>query len=414
MRRLFLCFVFIFSTTLFARDIDQKLKEYIRVFRYEPVKKVTPPDVELFHLGRKLFHDKILSLNGDNACSSCHQGNHGGSEPLPLSLGNGASGIGQTRYQENGHLLPRRSPSLIGRSQFHFRVFWDGRVMFHPRALHFVTPIDELNGDDPEYFHIVDALNERVVAAQALFPLLDPKEMGGPESEGMRPIEVWNQVTKNVLDIEDYSTSFRKLFPQEKINIGHIAFSISEFIRIRFQVPRTKFDEYLEGNVTALNASEKRGFLLYNEKARCNRCHFGPGLTNQTMQNVLVPPVGPGKTPTGQDFGQWHATKNENHKYRFLTPTLRGISTHPPFFHNGTAIDLKEVVTHYNDPFFRLNNFDGRPFTVEFERFYAQNISINKNPYHLFAIRQSASPIIQKLGLSESEQQDLVNFLKTL
>ena len=88
--------------------------------------------------------------------------------------------------------------------------------MFHPRALHFVTPIDELNGDDPEYFHIVDGLNERVVAAQALFPLLDPKEMGGPESEGMKPIEVWNQVTKNVLESEEYSTSFKNYFPKKK------------------------------------------------------------------------------------------------------------------------------------------------------------------------------------------------------
>ena len=140
-KKIFLFVGIVLSSTSIADGIDDKLKEYIRVFRYEPVKKITPPNVELFHLGRKLFHDKILSLNGDNACSSCHQGNHGGSEPLPLSLGNGASGGGQTRYQERGHLLPRRSPSLIGRSQFHFRVFGMAGLCFTQGRFTLLLPL---------------------------------------------------------------------------------------------------------------------------------------------------------------------------------------------------------------------------------------------------------------------------------
>jgi len=32
---------------------------------------------------------------------------------------------------------------------------------------------------------------------------------------------------------------------------------------------------------------------------------------------------------------------------RFKTPSLRGVAARPPYFHNGIAKSLRDVVTHY-------------------------------------------------------------------
>ena len=51
-----------------------------------------------------------------------------------------------------------------------------------------------------------------------------------------------------------------------------------------------------------------------------------------------------------------YANRSATKKYR--TTPLRGLQQHPPYFHDGSAVDLLAVVNHY-DKHFELNLTDG-------------------------------------------------------
>lgn len=48
-----------------------------------------PTTVEKAQLGRRLFFDPILSINGTVSCASCHQPDHGFASPDAVSVGIG-------------------------------------------------------------------------------------------------------------------------------------------------------------------------------------------------------------------------------------------------------------------------------------------------------------------------------------
>jgi cytochrome c peroxidase len=81
------------------------------------------------------------------------------------------------------------------------------------------------------------------------------------------------------------------------------------------------------------------------------------------------------------DEGRFVVTKNEADRGAFKTPTLRDVTKHPPFLHDGSVASLREVVELYNR--------GGR-----------------KNPY--------LDVKMEPLGLTPSEIDAIVAFLHTL
>lgn len=112
-------------------------------------------------------------------------------------------------------------------------------------------------------------------------------------------------------------------------------------------------------------AAAARGQALFTGAARCATCHNGPELTdaNQRLHSPteVVSEPEPGDAPS-------YASRSATKQYR--TAPLKGVWQHPPYFHNGSALTLEEVVFTYNS-------------------------------------RQS-------LGLSDAEMADLVEYLKSL
>ena len=85
-----------------------------------------------------------------------------------------------------------------------------------------------------------------------------------------------------------------------------------------------------------------RGRAIFNQN--CVTCHVA---VNNTDNNSGVL-HSPGEV--GQDGG--YAQRTANKSYR--TTPLRALWQHPPYFHDGSAATLEDVVTHYNN-FRRLN-----------------------------------------------------------
>jgi cytochrome c peroxidase len=89
---------------------------------------------------------------------------------------------------------------------------------------------------------------------------------------------------------------------------------------------------------------------VFRGKARCSTCHRGPAFTDVRSGPVPWRPFLHDPADVGMD--PRYAERSATGKYR--TTPLRGLLQHPPYFHDGSAPDLRAVVEHYN-ALFRLN-----------------------------------------------------------
>jgi mono/diheme cytochrome c family protein len=83
------------------------------------------------------------------------------------------------------------------------------------------------------------------------------------------------------------------------------------------------------------NSDAASGKLVFD--ANCARCHIGGNLTDNN-NGVLHAPSETGMDPA-------YAERTTTKKYR--TTPLRGLAKHPPYFHDGSAKTLEDVVNHY-------------------------------------------------------------------
>lgn len=86
------------------------------------------------------------------------------------------------------------------------------------------------------------------------------------------------------------------------------------------------------------HAAAGRGAALFAGKAQCAQCHSGPELTD--ANDTLHEPSETGMDPV-------LAERSATGLYR--TTPLRALFDHAPYFHDGSAETLEDVVEHYDD-----------------------------------------------------------------
>ena len=84
-------------------------------------------------------------------------------------------------------------------------------------------------------------------------------------------------------------------------------------------------------------AAAHRGSKLFNRN--CRSCHVGVTRTDNNQGKLHAP------EETGMDGA--YAARTVNKAYR--TTPLRGLWQHPPYFHDGSAETLEDVVAHYDE-----------------------------------------------------------------
>lgn len=95
------------------------------------------------------------------------------------------------------------------------------------------------------------------------------------------------------------------------------------------------------------NAAAGRGRVVFDQN--CLTCHVGVN-NSDNNSGVLHQPAETGQNPA-------YALRTANKAYR--TTPLRGLWQHAPYFHDGSAATLDDVVAHYNN-FRRLNLTQGQ------------------------------------------------------
>lgn len=90
-------------------------------------------------------------------------------------------------------------------------------------------------------------------------------------------------------------------------------------------------------------AAAQRGKVLFEGAARCSTCHSGPEFTDANLRLHAPAEVVSEPEPDGIPS---YASRTATKQYR--TAPLKGVWQHPPYFHNGTAATLEDVVSKYN------------------------------------------------------------------
>ncbi len=294
-----------------------RLKNGYRLPETVPFPASNPYTPEKAMLGRLLFYDPRLSASGALACASCHNPGFG-------------YGDGQARASGDAmRELDRRSPSIID-CAWGKLFMWDGRAA---------------------------SLEE-----QALGPIQAPDEMNMP----------LDRMADRLSSISEYGWLFAAAFPHASITPDTVAAAIATYERTVVSVA-APFDAWIGGDEQAVPAAAKRGFALFNGKARCALCHAGWTFTDDGFHEIGLPD---GDLGRGQLFPD--VIKMQ---HAFKTPGLREVARRGPYMHDGSLASLPAVVAHYNQ-----GGID----------------------------RPSRSELISPLGLAPQEQADIVAFLRTL
>src|SRR5262249_39354586 len=182
-------------------------------------------------------------------------------------------------------------------------------------------------------------------------------------------------VVERLRQIVAYREAFKRAFGTADFTIDRVAKAIASNERTNLS-GNASYDRFKAGDKAALSDAAQRGLALFEQKARRNRCHSGPNFTDEQFHNLGV-----GMTKPQLDLGRYEISKQEKDKGAFKTPTLRDIALTAPYFHDGSAQTLDEVVELYNT-------------------------GGHKNPF--------LSKEMLPLNLSAQEKADLVAFLRAL
>lgn len=279
----------------------------------EPVANPTRPEV--VELGRVLFWDPILSGQRDVACATCHHPDFAYGDGLDVSVGVGGRGIGPTRAKvADAPRTPRNSQTVLGTG-------WNG-----------LTSVASTSPEDAPMFwdHRVASLE-----SQALEPIKSEVEMRGT---GYSEATILEEVVGRLAANAEYRVRFAAAFGSgvdSGVTATNLARALAAFQRSLVPI-NSSFDRFMAGDDSAMSPAQLRGLRGFLAKG-CARCHSGPMFSDYQLHRLPVP------TRAGApiDDGDGEA--------RFRTPSLRMVTKTAPYFHNGTAATLEDVLAFYDD-----------------------------------------------------------------
>jgi cytochrome c peroxidase len=316
-----------------------------------------PQSLEKIALGEKIFFDGRLSADGTVACSTCHDPARAFTDGRPVSIG------------IKGRAGQRNAPTILN-AVYNVAQFWDGRA--------------------------------KTLEEQAALPIVNPSEMGQASLDA---------AVAALAAIPEYNQSFQRVFGSP-INGTDLVRAIASYERtqISFDSP---FDHFIAGEKNAISHSAKRGWKLFNTKARCNKCHaltekrydptyfmdkdfhnIGIGILRHNVAGEACEAEQELNSGNAIDvdhaaiqsdmsvLGRFLVTKKDADIASFKTPDLRNVLITAPYFHDGSQATLWDAMDHYNKG-------DGV-----------------RNPW--------LDEDMQPLALSESEIDDVVAFLASL
>jgi cytochrome c peroxidase len=243
-----------------------------------------PLTEEGFLLGRKLFYDGRLSIDGNYPCSSCHQ---------PVAA---FTTFEHDRSHGYGHTHTlRNAPGL-------FNLAW--------------YPVFTQDGSTESLPGIY------------LAHITNPGEMA--ETMG-------NVVNKLNADTA-YKRMFKAAFGDEHATPDHIFKALTQFV-INLVSANSKYDRVLQGK-ESFTPEEQQGYLIFRTK--CASCHTEPLFTDFAFRNIGLP-----IDTSLKDYGRMRITGDAADSLKFRTPSLRNVELTSYYEHDGRFTLPRDAIRHY-------------------------------------------------------------------
>lgn len=238
-------------------------------------------------LGRRLFWDTRVSLDGNTSCASCHEARDWGADRRRFSP------------DAKGKLTSRQSPTV-----------------FNAMGLPTLRWLGDRKGG----------------AEQAEGSMTGSLGFASKEAAIERLKEL------------QYLAAFRKAYPgdAEPLTASNYGRALAAY-QATLTTPAA-FDRFLSGDDNALNARQKAGLKAFMDTG-CAACHNGALFGGTAMQRFGI--VKEYWLETGSDkvdMGRYAVTKKEEDRYVFRVPTLRNIAKTAPYFHDGSVERLDRAV----------------------------------------------------------------------
>ena len=317
MRRALLAFLP--ATLLLSRAVPAKAADPGETYAWNLAKGFPTPWVPAdnpmtaakVELGRHLFYDARMSVNGKESCATCHK------QELAFPDGR-AVGVGAT-----GESHSRSAMSLVN-----------------------IAYSAVLTWSNPQM---------KLLEEQALVPMFGehPIELGLREGDGFLP---------TLRSDPEYRRLFAAAFPAEQnpFTIKNVTRALACFERSIVSA-RSPYDRYHYGGAdSAVSESAKRGeILFFSQQIACFRCHGGfnfsdatasgnsPGREGQFHNTGLYNLPGAFSYPP-PNLGIYEFTKLPADIGKFKAPTLRNIGVTAPYMHDGSIATLEGVLDHYS------------------------------------------------------------------
>lgn len=383
-------------------------------------------------LGKDIFFDTNLSINGNQSCADCHAPEAGWTGPTSEVNAHGAVYEGSIA----GRFGNRKPPSSAyattapilnyirqGGGMFVGGNFWDGRAtgekLGNPAADQaqgpFLNPLEQALPDSACVVHRVCTATYGT-AMDAVWP-------GSCAIAWPADVDTACATEGAFVNLDAPNRA------KSNLAYDYIALAIAAYEgSAESNAFTSKYDAFLAGKAF-LTPEERRGLALFNGKGKCARCHVNTGkkplFTDYTYDNLGVPrnvenpfyqstfnPLGAAWIDLGLggflesriDYSRFAKANLGKHK----VPTLRNVDKKAApdvvkaFGHNGYFKSLKEIVHFYNTRDVLPTCASGSP-----------GEKVTCWPLPELALTMNTAEL-GNLKLSDAEEDALVAFMKTL
>lgn len=256
-----------------------------------PVPNDNPMSAAKVELGRRLFYDADLSIDGTTSCGTCHE---------------------QHRAFTDSNRTHGGVRGAMGR-----------RNVMPLANVGYLSPLTWADS------------TQHTLEKQVLVPLMGshPVEMGmaGQDAE----------LSRRFAADSCYLQMFAAAFPGQPIDTEAVTKALASFERtlLSFNSP---YDHFLRGDIGAISEQAKIGARLF--KTNCASCHTGSIFTDEKYHNIGI------SSESGTDVtdhGLKEITDLPEDDGAFRTPSLRNVALTGPYMHDGSISDLSEAIRNH-------------------------------------------------------------------
>ena len=263
----------------------------------QPIPDSLATDIRKVTLGRKMYNEARVSLDGTLSCATCHVIDKGGADSRGTRTSEGI-------YGQFGGI---NAPTVLN-AAFNVEQFWNGRA--------------------------------HTLADQAAGPPVNPVEMGD---------QTWEQICERLKEDASLVAEFQSIYP-EGITQATVTDAIAEYEKTLI-TPNDRLDQMLKGDENALTEKEKKGLVAFMDNS-CAVCHVGKTLGGQSFETLGIyedyyaarEQSNPDIVYNDDDKGLAGFTGDTADLHRFKVPGLRNISKTSPYFHDGTQATIEDAV----------------------------------------------------------------------